>query len=94
MSMQSLPLAIGPSEDLGHTKIPPTLDALFVVSELDGSSLDEYEPGQIAVGSAVEKLDRAGAASPLGGDDPLALLRFGAAWTEATDGTEDGAVCR
>lgn len=92
VSMQSFPLAVGPSEDLGHAKIPSTFDALLVVSELDCSSLDEDEPGEIALGSAVEEFDRAGAASPLGGDHPLALRRFGAAWTEAAYSTEDRAV--
>jgi hypothetical protein len=94
MSMESLPLAMGPSEDLGHAKIPSTLDAVLVVSELDGGSLEEDEPSQIAVGAAVEELDRAGTPSPLRGDHPLALGRFGAAWAEAADGTEDRAVVR
>ncbi len=94
VSMQSFPLAIEPSEDLGHAKVPSTLDAFLVVSKLNGASLDEHEPGQIAVGSAVEEFDRAGAASPLGRDHPLALRSFGPAWTEAADGTEDRPVVR
>lgn len=94
VSMQSLPLAVAPSEDLSHAKIPPTLDPLLVVSELDGSSLDEDEPGQITLRSAVEKLDGAGATSPLGGDQPLALRRFVPARTEAPDSTEYGAIIR
>lgn len=94
VSMQSFPLAVEPSEDLGHAKVPSTLDTLVVVGELNGASLDEDEPGEVDVDSAVEEFDRAGAASPLGGDHPLALRCFAAAWTEAADGTEDRPVVR
>lgn len=94
MSMQSLPLAIRLAEDLGNAKIPPMLDALLLACKLHSASLDEYQPGQTTVGSTVEELDCAGAASPLGGDYRLALRRFGAAWTETADRTEDGAVIR
>jgi hypothetical protein len=94
MPMQASPLAVRPSEDLGHAEIPATLDAHFVVGELDRCSLDEDEPGQIAVGSASEEFDRAGSPSPLGSDGPLALGRLSTSWTEAADGAEDGAVGR
>lgn len=92
MAMDTTPAAVRSVKDFGHPQVPSTLGADGITHELDGGSLDERQPGNIAIGPAVQELDAAGPPTPLRSDDALPLACFDATATVTSDRAEDRSI--